>query len=69
MNGLDTKLLAAVELLVDERRCALAAGLADNARYMRDLDAELEAANAAYVGFAVTEIASLRARLSGPLHG
>jgi hypothetical protein len=36
-----------------------------NAVYMRELDDDLVAARHAYVGLAVTEIASLRAELSG----
>jgi hypothetical protein len=58
-----------LDRLLDERRHALLAGLGDNARYMDDLDADLDAARAAYIGAAVTEIASFRAALSGPQVG
>jgi hypothetical protein len=58
-----------LDRLIDERRQALHAGLGDNTTYMDDLDADLEAARAAYVGLAVTEIGSLRAELSGPQVG
>ena len=58
-----------LDRLLDERRTALNAGLGANATYMADLDADLDAARAAYVGLAVTEIASFRAALSGPQVG
>jgi hypothetical protein len=58
-----------LDRLLDERRTALHAGLGDNATYMADLDADLDAARATYVGAAVTEIASFRAELSGPQIG
>jgi len=51
--------------LADERRVALEAGLDRNAAYMRDLNSELRAARAAYVGLGVTAIASLRGELFG----
>jgi hypothetical protein len=52
-----------------ERQSALDAGLGGNATYMRDLDADIAHSVAAYVGIAVTEIASLRAQLGAPLQG
>ncbi len=52
-----------------ERTLASIEGLAVNSVYMADLDGEIEAANSAYVGAAVTEIATLRAELSGPQVG
>ena len=52
-----------------ERACALEAGLGANRLYMADLDEEIEATRAAYVGFAVIEIARLRADLGGRLDG
>jgi hypothetical protein len=55
--------------LMAERLDASEAGLAGNAAYVRDLDADLAAAREAYVGLAVTEIATLRAQLSGPQLG
>jgi hypothetical protein len=67
--------LSAVEVqahLLDlqaERNLALIAGLAVDSAYMADLDGEIEATAGAYVGAAVTEIATLRAELSGPQVG
>jgi len=52
-----------------ERLEALEAGLGDNALYMADLENDIAASQEAYVGLAVTEIASLRAQLSGPQVG
>jgi hypothetical protein len=52
-----------------ERTLASAEGLAVNSAYMADLDGEIEATTSAYVGAAVTEIATLRADLSGPQVG
>jgi hypothetical protein len=52
-----------------ERALALIEGLAEDTAYMADLDDEITATRAAYVGAAVTEIASLRAELSGPQLG
>jgi hypothetical protein len=59
----------AILRLVAERADAIDAGLRDNALYMVDLDGEIEQLAAAYVGLAVTEIATLRAELDGPLVG
>jgi hypothetical protein len=55
--------------LMAERFDAAEAGLGSNALYMRDLDDDLVAAREAYVGLAVTEIASLRGELCGRLAG
>jgi hypothetical protein len=52
-----------------ERALASIEGLAVNSAYMADLDGEIEATTSAYVGAAVTEIATLRAELSGPQVG
>jgi hypothetical protein len=52
-----------------ERTLASIEGLAMDPAYMADLDGEIEATASAYVGAAVTEIASLRAELSGPQVG
>lgn len=52
-----------------ERAAAGLYGLNDNREYMDDLESEIAAERAAYVGMAVTEIATLRAVLSGPLRG
>jgi hypothetical protein len=56
------------ELLV-ERAAASLAGLDANSMYLSDLETDLLAAREAYVGSAVSEIASLRAELSGPQWG
>jgi predicted phage gp36 major capsid-like protein len=50
-----------------ERALAAATGVAMIAGYMEDLEWELEAWREVYVTAAVTEIASLRAQLDGPL--
>jgi hypothetical protein len=52
-----------------ERLLASNEGLAANAAYMADLDDEIAELSDAYVGAAVTEIATLRAALSGPQVG
>jgi hypothetical protein len=58
-----------LQLLLVERELAAVEGLAENAAYMTDLDEEIAATRSAYVGAAVTEIATLRAELSGRLQG
>jgi hypothetical protein len=55
--------------LETELALALAEGLGDNDAYMADLSEEISEARHAYVAVAVTEIAVLRAELSGPLMG
>ena len=52
-----------------ERAAADLEGLTANRTYMHELEDEIAAERHAYVGTAVTEIASLRAALSGPLQG
>lgn len=52
-----------------ERALALIEGLESNSAYMADLDDEIATTRHAYVGAAVTEIATLRAQLSGPQMG
>jgi hypothetical protein len=52
-----------------ERALASIEGLALDSAYMADLDGEIEATASAYVGAAVTEMATLRAGLSGPQVG
>jgi hypothetical protein len=52
-----------------ERLLAASEGLAANALYMADLEDEIAEVVTAYVGAAVTEIATLRAALSGPQVG
>ena len=58
-----------ITLLQREQAMAALAGLDGNDLFMADLREELEATRSAYVGAAVTEIASLRAALGGPLLG
>jgi hypothetical protein len=62
---------ARVELqrLMAERLDAADSGLGANALYMTELETDIEGSRAAYVGLAVTEIATLRAELSGPQVG
>jgi hypothetical protein len=55
--------------LMAERLEAAEAGLGGNATYMSDLEHDLAAARQAYVGLAVTEIATFRGQLSGPQLG
>jgi hypothetical protein len=68
-------MIAALEALTTLRRLeaerldAVEAGLGENALYMTDLEHDIEASRARYVGLAVTEIATLRAQLSGPQVG
>ena len=52
-----------------ERALASIEGLAVNSAYMADLDGEIETTTRAYIGAAVTEIATFRAELSGPQVG
>jgi hypothetical protein len=52
-----------------ERALASIEGLASDSVYMADLDHEIAATRSAYLGAAVTEIATLRAQLSGPQTG
>lgn len=52
-----------------ERLLAVSEGLAANALYMADLEDEIAEVSTAYVGAAVTEIATLRAALSRPQVG
>lgn len=58
-----------LQLLLVERELAAVEGLAGNVFYMTDLEDEIAATRAAYAGAAVTEIATLRAELSGRLEG
>jgi hypothetical protein len=52
-----------------ERALASIEGLSSDSAYMADLDQEIAATRSAYVGAAVTEIASFRAQLSGAQFG
>lgn len=58
-----------LDLLHEERLLAVEIGLAADGAYMADLEDEIVTVRAAYVGTAVTEIATMRAELSGPLAG
>jgi hypothetical protein len=58
-----------LEELESERMLASLIGLSTDPAYMSDLRHEIDATRDAYVGAAVTEIASLRAELFGPLYG
>jgi hypothetical protein len=55
--------------LESERVLASLEGLASDPAYMADLVEEIVVTRQAYVGAAVTEIATLRAQLSGPQVG
>ena len=52
-----------------ERALAEETGVAAIASYMDDLRRDIQRSEAAYVGAAVTEIASFRAQLNGPNFG
>ena len=58
-----------LDRLVAERRQAETTGIRNNDFHMEALEREITAANNAFIGFAVTEIAILRSRLSGPQRG
>ena len=58
-----------LQRLQAERLDAVDAGLGANELYMADLESDIAASRVAYVALAVTEIASLRAQLSGPQRG
>jgi hypothetical protein len=60
-----TEIRAHLDGLYSEWRQAESAGLAAFGPYMTDLAAEIAACHVAYVATAVTEIALLRAELSG----
>jgi hypothetical protein len=58
-----------LQRLQAERLDAVEAGLGSNTLYMADLESDIAASRALYVGLAVTEIAVLRAQLSAPQQG
>ncbi len=58
-----------LQTLSAERAAASLAGLDGDRRYLDDLEYEIDATRHAYVGAALTEIATLRAQLSGPQLG
>ena len=64
-----TEMQAHLQELKIERALALIEGLAGSSAYMADLEEEIVVTRHAYVGAAVTEIATLRAELSGPQLG
>jgi len=64
-----TSLLHHLEELAAERATAWLNGLGGDPSYMAQLDEEIAETQAAYVGFAVTEIAILRAQVDAPLQG
>lgn len=55
--------------LLAERALADVFGIDEQESYVADLNLEIEAYRNAYIGAAVTEIATLRAELNGPLRG
>ena len=67
MSAADAR--ARLTALCSERLDAAEAGLAGNATYMAELDADIAAGEHAYVSLAVAEIASLRADIGGELLG
>ena len=58
-----------LDLLLEEREAAMLTPLGANRVYMDDLEADIATSRAAFVGCAVTEIATLRAAVTGPLQG
>jgi hypothetical protein len=58
-----------LQTLTVEHRAAALVGLDQDELYLRDLQEEIEATHNAYVGAAVTEIATFRAQLGGPQIG
>ena len=58
-----------LEVLQEERALAHLTGLIHDADYVADLDDDLQASTHAYVGLAVTEMATLRAELGGANFG
>ena len=75
IENMPTPLITAADhrrRLVDlnaERAAATLEGLAGNGTYMTDLEDEIAAERATYVGLAVTEIATLRGEISGRPQG
>ena len=58
-----------LEVLQEERALAHLTGLIHDADYVADLDDDIQSSTDAYVGLAVTEIATLRAELGGANFG
>ena len=67
-NAIDRARTQLAELR-EELAAAVVHGLVDHPAYLDDLNEALEAAHAAYVCAAVTEIATFRAQLDGPQVG
>ena len=64
-----TEIRTHLDSLAEERAAALAWGADAIPAYLDDLEREIEDYRSAYVGAAVTEIATFRAQLSGPQVG
>ena len=58
-----------LQALQAERALASIEGLAHDSAFMADLEEEIDATTRAYIGAAVTEIATFRAQLSEPQIG
>jgi hypothetical protein len=69
MTTTATDIRHTLEALIAERESARAEDLLGNDLYMRDLEEDILAFRAAYVGTAVTEIATLRGELGGRNQG
>lgn len=69
MTVTTTEIRTHLNALAEERAAALEWGADAIPAYIDDLQREIEDFRAAYIGAAVTEIASFRARLSGPQVG
>lgn len=63
------KIRADLRLLYAERALADLEGMASDPTYMDDLLDDIDSLKEAYLGAVVTEIATLRAELDGPLQG
>jgi hypothetical protein len=63
------EVLRYLEGLEEERALASMTALGDDPRYAADLEEEIAATTHAFVGVAVTEIATLRGELFGRLEG
>lgn len=63
------EVLRYLEGLEEERALVAMTPLGDDPRYAADLEEEIAATTHAYVGVAVTEIATLRGELFGRLEG
>ena len=66
-SALDVK--SRLEGLYEERALACLCDLAEEPSYMDDLEADIASTRDAFVGAAVTELATLRGELGGRLQG